>query len=110
MTKTVTSQPSEWVDSYGYEYESAKDLLLRNKAKTRRNRTIEGIYSQGYRKEYVQVWVAGFDSPNPEADACTNPDPDAEAYILRRRSAELALATWRDTHSGFEKYDPARLA
>ena len=82
MPLPTTPPPSEWIDGYGYEYETAKDLLLRNKAETQRNITLGYQYILEKPRGYIQAWVEGYDSSK------------TGNHATRRRNAELAASSW----------------
>lgn len=86
MTLSPTTSPQKWIDSYGYEYASPKDFLLREKAKTDRNRTLAVIRQYHSEEGYIQAWIEGYDYPT------------TGNHYTRRRNAEIAAISW--VHEG----------
>lgn len=80
--------PSEWIDSNGYEYETAKDLLLRNRAKTHRNDALKILHVVRKPQGYIKAWTEGYDFPK------------TGNHHVRRRNAELAAAAWLHEGTG----------
>lgn len=89
MTK-IPPQRLEWVDGNGYEYESAKDLLLRQKAATHRNNGIENLYRLGRSKAFVQEWIKGYEGPiETSALSCDNPQHAIRSFNARKAATRF---------------------